>query len=671
MPRTSPPRKDKNKVPREKRALPPAPAKEAERVAKVIARAGLASRREIEEWILAGRVAVNGTVLESPALTVTAQDVITVDGAPLPERERTRLYLYHKPKGVVTTNKDPEGRTTLFEILPKGLPRLVSVGRLDLNSEGLLLLTNDGGLARVLELPETGWLRRYRVRANGQIDQAKLDTLLQGINVGGVEYGPIEAVLDRVQGANAWITVALREGKNREVRNVLGALGLQVNRLIRTSYGPFQLGEIAEGGIEEVRTRVLRDQIGADLARASGADFTGPLVEHEMDEEEEPPARRLAAARSAASRSVAKAEPARKAPTARGGRGASAASPAEADDFSGAAARRPRRRIQEEHELESRGTVADRRGRTVKVERVVASRASETNPARDDRAPRDGRGRPGRAAEGRPSGAGRGGPRGSAPGRSGHREREGADFGAFEERPRGERFGRKTGERSGRPSGSRTGAPARAGGDEGRRGRAPRPYPDDHAGTEDNRRSRAPRAAGAQGEAPRSPSRAARSDEVRSASERAPRRRPAPDAEGRPFRPRAERGEGRDRPAGGRFGRGGGQDGRPESGYAERSGRPAGSKGRPRPHSGGEGAGAGRGRSFGGEEGRPSRPGGFSKGGAGKGGLGKGRLGGSAEGKASGRPPRGGAPGGKRPSGPRSSGPRPSGPRPGGSRGKR
>ncbi|MFG1364800.1 pseudouridine synthase [Xanthobacter versatilis] len=369
MPRTSPPRKDKNRVPRIKRELTPAAPKEAERIAKVVARAGLGSRREIEEWIEAGRVAVNGEVLTTPAVTVTAEDAITVDGAPLPERERTRLFIYHKPKGVVTTNRDPEGRTTLFEILPQGLPRLVSVGRLDLNSEGLLLLTNDGGLARVLELPETGWLRRYRVRANGEVNQAQLDSLLKGITVDGVEYGPIEAELDRVQGANAWITVSLREGKNREIRNVFGALGLQVNRLIRVSYGPFQLGDVPEGGIEEVRTRVLRDQIGNDLAAAAGADFTGLLVEREL--EEAPP--RVALRPAGKRQAEAEKGGTLKAPARRSRQDEDFDAPVE--DVIRPAGPRTRRRMSDENAVESRGSVADRKGRTVKVERVVAPKA--------------------------------------------------------------------------------------------------------------------------------------------------------------------------------------------------------------------------------------------------------------------------------------------------------
>jgi 23S rRNA pseudouridine2605 synthase len=259
-------------------AAPPPQRNSAERVAKVIARAGLASRREVEAWIMAGRVSVNGAVIPSPALNVRDTDSIMVDGAPLRERERTRLFLYYKPRGLVTTNSDPEGRPTIFGALPKNLPRLISVGRLDLNTEGLLLLTNDGGLARVLELPETGWLRRYRVRAHGRVTQPELDALRGGVEVAGVRYGAIEATLDREQGANIWLTFSIREGKNREVRNVLEHLGLQVNRLIRISFGPFQLAEMHEGAVEEVRTRTLREQLGERIAAAAGADFAGPIV---------------------------------------------------------------------------------------------------------------------------------------------------------------------------------------------------------------------------------------------------------------------------------------------------------------------------------------------------------------------------------------------------------
>jgi 23S rRNA pseudouridine2605 synthase len=255
----------------------PKPKKTGERVAKAVSRAGLASRRDAEEWITQGRVTVNGRVINSPALDVTANDVVAVDGQPLPPRERTRLFLYHKPRGLMTTHADPEGRPTVFDNLPEGLPRLISIGRLDFNTEGLLLLTNDGGLARALELPETGWLRRYRVRAHGEITQAQLDELKSGIEVDGVKYGPIDATLERDQGANVWLVFAIREGKNREVRNVMAHLGLEVNRLIRVSYGPFQLAELAEGEVEEVRTRVLRDQLGEKIAALAGADFNRPM----------------------------------------------------------------------------------------------------------------------------------------------------------------------------------------------------------------------------------------------------------------------------------------------------------------------------------------------------------------------------------------------------------
>jgi 23S rRNA pseudouridine2605 synthase len=270
-----------------------------ERIAKAIARAGLASRREAETWIVAGRVAVNGTTVASPALNVTAQDRITVDGAPLPQRERTRLFLYHKPRGLVTTHADPQGRPTIFAALPKTLPRLLSVGRLDMNTEGLLLLTNDGGLARVLELPATGWTRRYRVRAHGRVTQERLDKLRGGITIDGVRYGPIESRFEREQGANIWLTFAMREGKNREVKNVLGHLGLAVNRLIRVSFGPFQLGELAEGAVEEVRTRILREQLGERVEKLAGTDFSAPTVEEMLSPARPEPKEPRPAAREA------------------------------------------------------------------------------------------------------------------------------------------------------------------------------------------------------------------------------------------------------------------------------------------------------------------------------------------------------------------------------------
>jgi 23S rRNA pseudouridine2605 synthase len=271
----------------EKRARPdPKPKKAGERIAKVLARAGLASRRDAEEMVTQGRVSVNGRVINSPALDVTTNDVVAVDGKPLPPRERTRLFLYHKPKSLMTTHADPEGRPTVFDNLPEGLPRLISIGRLDFNTEGLLLLTNDGGLARVLELPDTGWLRRYRVRAHGEITQQQLDELKNGIEVDGVKYGPIDATLERDQGANVWLVFAIREGKNREVRNVMAHLGLEVNRLIRISYGPFQLGEIEEGKVEEVKTRVLREQLGEKVIAQAGCQFDHPGQRGERDDDD-------------------------------------------------------------------------------------------------------------------------------------------------------------------------------------------------------------------------------------------------------------------------------------------------------------------------------------------------------------------------------------------------
>ncbi len=236
--------------------------KTGERIAKVLARAGVASRREAEAIILAGRVAVNGKRIDSPALNVGPGARITVDGKPLPEAEPARLWLYHKPLGLVTTTKDEEGRPTVFENLPEGLPRVMSVGRLDLNSEGLLLLTNDGGLKRKLELPSTGWLRKYRVRVNGTPNDTVLAPLRDGVVVEGERFQPMIVSIDRQQGANAWLTIGIREGRNREIRRALAHVGLSVNRLIRVSYGPFQLGTLERGAVEEVKRRVLREQLG-------------------------------------------------------------------------------------------------------------------------------------------------------------------------------------------------------------------------------------------------------------------------------------------------------------------------------------------------------------------------------------------------------------------------
>jgi len=227
-----------------------------------MARAGVCSRRDAERLIAEGRVRLNGEVLDTPAIKVTAADKVMVDGRLIGAAAPTRVWRYHKPSGLVTTHRDPAGRATVFEHLPASMPRVISVGRLDLTSEGLLLLTNDGGFARKLELPANGWLRRYRARAYGRVEQAELDTLKDGIEVDGVRYGSIDAKLERGGGANAWIQVNITEGKNREVRRVLEALGLKVNRLIRVSYGPFQLGTLEPGAVEEVPRKVLRDQLG-------------------------------------------------------------------------------------------------------------------------------------------------------------------------------------------------------------------------------------------------------------------------------------------------------------------------------------------------------------------------------------------------------------------------
>ena len=242
--------------------------KKGDRIAKVLARSGLCSRREAEKMILAGLIAVDGKVLSSPALNVTSTNKITVNGKPLAAAEPTRLWRYHKPPGLMTTHKDPEGRETVFDVLPKNLPRVVSVGRLDVNSEGLLLLTNDGDLARKLELPATGWLRRYRARVFGKVNADDLERIKDGVTVEGVRYGPIDARLDRTQGANSWLTLGLREGKNREVRRVLEHMGLKVSRLIRISYGPIQLGKMKLSDVDEVNAAAMHEFIGAPYGKA-------------------------------------------------------------------------------------------------------------------------------------------------------------------------------------------------------------------------------------------------------------------------------------------------------------------------------------------------------------------------------------------------------------------
>lgn len=245
-------------------------APKGERIAKVMARAGLCSRREAERWIAAHRVAVDGKVLTTPAFLVTRNNRITVDGVGIPENEPVRMWRVNKPLGLLTTHRDPEGRPTLFEQLPKNMPRVISIGRLDINSEGLLLLTNDGELARKLELPATGWTRRYRVRVHGLVDEAKLAALAGGVEIEGIKYAGIRADLDRKQGANAWLTMALVEGKNREIRKIMEHLELKVNRLIRVAYGPFQLGALGPGQVDEVPQKTLAEQLGWDKA-APGA----------------------------------------------------------------------------------------------------------------------------------------------------------------------------------------------------------------------------------------------------------------------------------------------------------------------------------------------------------------------------------------------------------------
>jgi 23S rRNA pseudouridine2605 synthase len=265
---TKPFSKPRSKLPRPIEGAP----REPMRIAKAMARAGLCSRRDAERWIEDGRVVVNNEVIKSPALDVGPRDRIKVDGVELPSAGAVKLWRYYKPKGTVTTHRDPEGRPTVFEKMPEDMPRVISIGRLDFNTEGLLLLTNDGDLARFIELPATGWLRRYRVRAMGSVTQVQLDALKDGIEIEGVRYGPVEATLDSVKGSNVWMTIGLREGKNREVRKILGSLMLDVNRLIRISFGPFQLMDLEEGKIEQVKRRVLADQLGPELTKQFGLD---------------------------------------------------------------------------------------------------------------------------------------------------------------------------------------------------------------------------------------------------------------------------------------------------------------------------------------------------------------------------------------------------------------
>jgi 23S rRNA pseudouridine2605 synthase len=360
-----------------------------QRIAKVMARAGVCSRRDAEAWIAEGRVSVNGEVLSSPAFNVSDADDVRVDGKRLGAAERTRLFLFHKPRGFVTTARDPEGRQTVFDALPPGLPRVIAVGRLDINTEGLLLLTNDGGLARVLELPSTGWLRRYRVRAHGTIDQAALDALGGGIAIDGVAYQGIEARLDREQGSNVWITLGLREGKNREIKKVLEHLGLAVNRLIRVSFGPFELGDLAEGEAAEVRTRVLRDQLGAKLAKEAQADFDAPLIVHDPPPPTEPSAGERSARRASPPHERSGGHrPGRSGERDRGEGGERRFDPDGAAQRTPAAPSTPGRRRKHVSRLRAeiaadaaktrkrieRSATHDRKGRTIAVERLSPSR---------------------------------------------------------------------------------------------------------------------------------------------------------------------------------------------------------------------------------------------------------------------------------------------------------
>ncbi len=370
-----------------------------ERIAKVMARAGLCSRRDAETWIAAGRVTVNGQTLTSPAFNVSPEDDVRVDGERLREAERTRLFFFHKPRGLVTTARDPEGRPTVFDVLPKDLPRVVTIGRLDINTEGLLLLTNDGGLARVLELPTTGWLRRYRVRAHGEVTQEQLDALAEGVTVDGVHYAGIQARLERPQGSNVWLTMGLREGKNREIKRVLEHLGLAVTRLIRVSFGPFELGDLPEGEVAELSTRVLVDQLGVKLAKQAGANFDAPIEPRRPLAPKPGPERGRGEPRPGADRGDRprrafapkedRAEIARE--LASRGERPETVKPRKRKHISilraeaRAEAEGPRKRIE-------RSATSDRRGREVKIERIKVAREPEAAPV----APRAARrGKPG------------------------------------------------------------------------------------------------------------------------------------------------------------------------------------------------------------------------------------------------------------------------------------
>ncbi|CAO3352279.1 pseudouridine synthase [Azospirillum palustre] len=415
-----------------------------ERIAKRLARAGLCSRRDAERWIAEGRVAVNSRVLDSPACVVRSGDIVQVDGKVIPEPEPARLWRYHKPSGLVTTARDEKGRETVFDRLPPDLPRVVSIGRLDLTTEGLLLLTNDGELARFLELPATGWTRRYRVRVFGEVDERQLAALEKGPTIEGVKYGPIEAALDRIQGRNAWLTVSLKEGKNREIRKVMESLGLQVNRLIRVAYGPFQLGKLEEGAVEEVPKRVVREQIAPFFGTPEGAEST------ESGTKQRAKARAEAAGKSgpkaASSKVGAAANADAKAAPKRAPRSATKRHEAEAARTEET---KPARRGASTRGTLSLGGGSAKPGRSGKPEgarsdapRSEGARSRDDRP-RDDR-PRDDRPRDGKAPGFKPGGSKPAGPKGAGPAprggpKAGGGERSGGGAGGRTERPRADR----------------------------------------------------------------------------------------------------------------------------------------------------------------------------------------------------------------------------------------
>ena len=600
-----------------------------ERLAKAIARAGLGSRREAEAWIEQGRVAVNGETVSTPNVNVEPGDRVEVDGRALPERERTRLWLYHKPRGYVTTTHDPEGRETVFSILPESMPRVMTVGRLDINTEGLLLLTNDGGLARVLELPETGWLRRYRVRAFGRTDPGALEKLKDGVEIDGFAYGAIDAEIERQQKDNVWLRFGLREGKNREVKRVAEHLGLAVNRLIRISFGPFQLGDLPEGGVEEVRTRTLIDQLGKRLAEEAGCDFEAPAASFGED------APRKTGGRGGAGRPPAEAPERRRVmdPSQRVGRRAPIARPRDMPaPASAGEADAPETRTK-------RGApIADRRGREVKVERVTradpdaapkrfrkkddsaaerfgaSGRAPRPGkPARDDRAKFDKGSRPG---------GGDAFPRDKrfGPKPDGDRPRR-AEDGAREERGGFDRFRRPDAAERPAPGGARVSNPR---------------WREDTGDGARERPSRPPREGAARPRPDGDRQRSGRDGDKRSFGDKRPFGRPAGD-----------------RPSGGARGD------RPWADKGDRDQRPPRGEGRPPRR---DGAGADRAAGDRPYTGRPS---------AGKPSAGKPFAGKpSAGARPSGGKPGGGKPFGGKPSGARPSGGKPSGgprgPRPGG-----